>query len=126
MESPSGRILQGESLGQNCDRLPDEELLDELLLLEELLLELLEDDELEELDEDELDDELLDDELLDDELLLGDVLPPQAVTIRVSARAKQTPRKLGWVRIIFSCRYRNGMVLKKFASTGAVRKCAAS
>jgi len=91
MESPSGRILQGESLGQNCDRLPDEELLDELLLLEELLLELLEDDELEELDEDEL----------DDELLLGEVLPPQAVTIRVSARAKQTPRKLGWVRILF-------------------------
>ncbi len=93
MESPSGRILQGESLGQNCDRLPEEELLDELLLLEELLLELLEDDdELEELDEEEL----------DDELLLGEVLPPpQAVNIRVSARATQPPRKLGWVRIIF-------------------------
>lgn len=94
MESPSGKIRQGESLGQNCDRLPDEELLDELLLLEELLLELLEDDELEELDEDELDDELL-----DDELLLGEVLPPQAVNIRASARAKP-PRHFFWVRMV--------------------------
>lgn len=103
MESPSGRILQGESLGQNCDKLPEEELLDELLLLEELLLELLEDDdELEELDEEELDDELL-----DDELLLGEVLPPpQAVNIRVSARATQPPRKLNWVRMVFSSSYR--------------------
>jgi hypothetical protein len=89
MESPSGRILQGESLGQNCDKLPDEELLDELLL------ELLEDDEeLEELDEDELDDELL-----DDEPLLGDVLPPQVVNIRASARAKP-PRHFFWVRMV--------------------------
>jgi hypothetical protein len=99
MESPSGRILQGESLGQNCDRLPDEELLDELLLLEELLLELLEDDdELEELDEDELDDELL-----EEELLLGEGLPPpQAVNIRVSARATQPPCNLNWVRMVLN------------------------
>lgn len=83
-------------LGQNLDKLPDEEL---------LLEELLEDDELEleeeELDDDELEDELLDDELLEEELPPVDVLPPQEASIRVNARAKQPPRNLGWVRMVW-------------------------
>lgn len=93
--------MHAELLGQNLDKLPDEEL---------LLEELLEDDELEleeeELDDDELEDELLDDEELEEELLeeelpLVEVLPPQEASIRVSARAKQPPRNLGWVRMVW-------------------------
>ena len=87
MESPSGRIRQGASAGQNCDSEPDDELLLELLeelLLEELLLfeELL------------LVEELLLEELLDDELPgVGVLLPPQAPRATALISAKQIPRK---------------------------------
>jgi hypothetical protein len=83
-------MRHGASDGQNCESVPDDELLDELLL--ELLLD-------EELLEELLDDELLE-ELLD-ELLEDVVPPPQAHNASPTASTKQLPRNIFRVRIMW-------------------------